>query len=661
MAIFLFLVALAIRTAYLLQFSESPIFTNPVGPDVEEYDLWARQIVAGNFLWSYVHIHGPLYPFVLAFEYWLFAFNHFHVRFFQLMIGLASAIPVLIALRIIHEKWTLHNLILGAIWALYPPLIYYQAEYISETMLIPLLCVSICLLYLAEKSEKHVNSLYASAGIAAGLAVITHPMSGFFVLLEIFYLLFLLKNRFTVKVRNAFVFAAVATLAVAPVSYYNYFILGKLAPVQANSGFNFYLGNNPDADGTCYLRPGPEWSKVHERAQKTASAVFVSKDSYFLSESWNFIKNHPLLWTNLLLQKALYTWSSDELTSGADPGPLKYYTPIQSWFRWSFAVVAILALTGIFMNIRNRSFLYDYRHFLLLILAFWLAQIFFVTSARYRLAMLPGIFVIAAFTLDYIIINRRTFFTAILPYAGIAVAIVILPAPRVSPDMEKAEAYTLLGESYIKSGNLPEAESCLLKASDPMYKWSRSYNLLGLLSEKKNNIAAAEKYYLKAVNCEDSDPYGLMNLAVIYSEKNDFGKANAYFVKALAVDNENADIHYNYAFFLSKFKGNAILAERHYWDCLKLNPAHRKALNNMGLFQMQKGKYSEAVKYFSRAHSLEPGNPDLIVNLAVANLADGEETRAEKLLRKALAINANHRGAKELLKIIDANRRPNRN
>ncbi len=652
MALLLLLTALAVRTVYLLQFSESPLFTNPVGADVEEYDLWARQIVAGNLLWSHVHTHGPLYPFILAFEYWIFHFNHFHVRFFQLIIGIFAAVPAIFALRSIQGGWKLQNGLLAAIWILYPPLIYYQAEYISEVILIPLLCTSILLLHIAESRDKHKLLFFLLAGLFAGLAVITHPMSAAFVLLEGLYLLFFSKPGVLLKIKSSTVFIFFASLAVAPVFLYNYMVLDEFAPVQANSGFNIYLGNNANADGTCNLRPGPEWTKVHQQAQKTAAAVFVSKDRYFLSESMNFIENYPFSWAKLLFQKALYTWNFRELISGADPWPLKYFTPFQRYSQWAFAAVAILALTGIFMNLRNRTFLYDYRHFLILIFAFWIVQTLTVTSGRYRLAMLPGIFVIAAFTLDYIISNRKSFFTEMAPYAGIALAIVVLPSPMTNPELEKAEAYTLLGEAYIKAGNLNEAENCLLKASDPLYKWSRSYNLLGLLSEKRNNMPAAEKYYMKAVECEDSDPYGLMNLALMASARNDFAKANSYFIKAMSISNESPEVHYNYAVFLSKYKGNEILAERHYWKCIELNPAHRRALNNMGFLQMHKGRYDEAVKYFAKALGLEPGNPNLMVNLAAANLANGDKAKAEKYARKALAASPNHRGAIELLKMI---------
>jgi tetratricopeptide (TPR) repeat protein len=640
--------ALVIRLLYLMQFSSSPLFSTPIGPDVEEYDLWARQIIAGDYLWNYVHIHSPLYPFLLAFEYKIFSFNHFLVRYFQLIIGIASILPLVFSLRLIQGRWTLHNLIFAILWITYPPLIYYQAEYISETILIPLLCLSIYLTYYAEEKKKSV--LFIGAGIAGGLAILAHPMSGLFVLAETIYLLirWFRKKSF----RLPFIYFAAASVVVAPVTFYNYAILGRMAPVQANSGLNFYLGNNENADGTCYLRPGPEWNKVHALAEKTASAAFVSKDHYFLSESWNFIKNHPFKWANLLLQKAIYTWNYRELTSGADPEPLKYYTAFQSLFKWSFAVASILAISGFMLNWRNRSFLYEYRHFLLLILSFWLVQIIFVTSGRYRLGMLPGIMVLAAFTIDYLIRNFRTGIYAIAPYVGIAATIVILPVPQIDMNREKAEAYTLLGEAYMKRGNLADAEFCLLKASKSMDNWSRSYNLLGTLSEKKKHMDTAEKYYLKALKCDNNDAYGLMNLGVIYSSRNEYDKALASFRKALTVDDKLPDLHYNYALFLSKHRGNEILAERHYWECLKLDPSHRKALNNMGVIMMRKSNFSEAASYFARAHVLDPSNADIVVNLAAANLAQGKQEEGEKLLRKALAIDPNLPSAKRLEKMI---------
>ena len=641
--------ALAIRLLYLMQFSSSPVFSIPIGPDVEEYDLWARQIIAGDYLWNYVHIHSPLYPFLLAFEYKIFSFNHFLVRYFQLIIGIASTLPLVLSLRLIQGRWTVHNLILAILWITYPPLIYYEAEYVSEALLVPLLCLSIYLTYCAEEKRKPV--LFIGAGITGGLAILAHPMAGLFVLAETIYLL--IRWFRSKSSRIPFIYFTAAAAVVAPVTFYNYTVLGRLAPVQANSGLNFYLGNNENADGTCYLRPGPEWNKVHALAEKTASAAFVSKDHYFLSESWNFINNHPLRWLNLLTQKALYAWNYRELTSGADPGPLKYYTEFQGLFKWAFGAVAILAVSGLLLNWNNRSFLYSYRHFLLLVFSFWIVQIIFVTSGRYRLGMLPGILVLAAFTIDYLISNLRTAFYTIAPYAGIAAAIVLLPVPHVSVSREKAEAFTLLGEAYMKRGNLADAEFCLLKASSSMDKWSRSYNLLGLLSEKQKHMKAAEKYYRRALECDDNDACGLMNLGVIYSSRNEYGKALASFKKALEVDDKLPDLHYNYALFLSKYRGNEILAERHYWECLKLDPAHRKALNNTGVMMMQESNFKEAASYFARAHSLEPGNAELIVNLAAANLAQGKQEEGEKLLRKALAIAPGLPSAKRLEQMLN--------
>ncbi|MBU8901699.1 MAG: hypothetical protein KOO69_03080, partial [Victivallales bacterium] len=58
----LILAAIVLRLLYLWQFSESPLFNIPIGADVEEYDNWAKEILAWGFSSQRLHIHAPLYP-----------------------------------------------------------------------------------------------------------------------------------------------------------------------------------------------------------------------------------------------------------------------------------------------------------------------------------------------------------------------------------------------------------------------------------------------------------------------------------------------------------------------------------------------------------------------------------------------------------------------
>ena len=157
------LVALGIRFVYLIEFSESPLFSTPLGPDVEEYASWANEILSGNLLWQSVRIHSPLYPYFLATFLWLFDGDNAicGVRVTQMILGFLAVIPVAGALRLsLMGASNVKNegevgggvrfpilLIFLLLWAWYPPLIYYLGELTSEVLLVPLLSLSVYCLY----------------------------------------------------------------------------------------------------------------------------------------------------------------------------------------------------------------------------------------------------------------------------------------------------------------------------------------------------------------------------------------------------------------------------------------------------------------------------------------------------------------------------------
>ena len=86
----LLLAALILRIIYLWQFSESPLFNIPIGPDVKEYDNWAREILAWGLNSQRLHIHAPLYPVYLAFLYNIFSFKMLWIRLIQTLLVLGG-------------------------------------------------------------------------------------------------------------------------------------------------------------------------------------------------------------------------------------------------------------------------------------------------------------------------------------------------------------------------------------------------------------------------------------------------------------------------------------------------------------------------------------------------------------------------------------------
>ena len=700
--IYIFL-GLAIRACYLYQYSFSPLFNIPIGPDVEEYTKWANDILAGQILWDSVHIHSPLYPYFFALLCWVFsgAENLFGwVRLTQLFIGLLSVVPLYLSLRMalceknLDNKNTLENRITKGLflllWLFYPPLIFYMGELTSEVLLIPLLSLSLFYLYRSEQgvtridceesSEENNNenqsdesttgkplSQISLAGLFAGFAVIAHPLSLFFIFCESIYLLILayLERKQPGRKSNLLrfaMFAIFAILPMIPIVIYNTVILKESAPLQANSGFNFYLGNSPDADGTCRLRPGPDWNRAHSDGSERAKAANLSKDRYFLLSALKFIRDNPGQWLKLLSRKALYVWNEKELTAGADLLPLRYFTSFQRHTRWAFGLVALFAIIAVLINIgpdiagsspKNRFF-NRYRHFLILIFAFWAAQTLLVTSGRYRVAMLPAVLILASAGVASIICvirNKHKRALLLIPALLIAIAVVYLPSPPFHPDKEIAEAQSLLGEALLREGRYQEAEGQLRSAAKHQPKWSRNYNLLGLISEQQEKFEDAMEYYRKAIECDIEDPEGYLNIATLYANMKKFKEADKFFAKALSLKKPTSTLYYNYALYCSG-KGDTIRGIKYYKASIKLDPSNIQAINNLGAIYFQKNQFDKAIFYFEITLRLQPRSPQRMLNLAMAYLKNGNKNKAESMIKRAIAIDPDMPALHTLQKMV---------
>ena len=652
------LAGLILRIIYLRQFSGSPLFSIPIGPDVQEYDDWAKEIISGKIIWEAVHIHGPVYPMLLAVFYKLFSFSLPAVRFMQLLIGLLCFVPLFYALKTFCSKTDsmIPYLFLG-IAAMYPPLIYYHSELISEALLVPLLCLTVAMLYFGEREPEsqgsrrcHAKYLwFAGAGLTAGLAAATHPMALIFIAAEVVLRLVIdwrTKPGTWKKLLPVVLFILPAMMIIAPICVHNSLLSGRFVLIQNNSGLNLFIGNNPDAAGTCYVRPGPQWNALSNSAETEAEKLKVSKDRIYSARTLDFIRDNPLQWLSLLLKKAVYVWNWRELISGADAAPLRCFTALQRYSVWTSGVIAVLSLAGLALAFSQRRTIYCYRHFIVLAVAFWLGQTLTVTSGRYRLAMFPALFVFAALLISRIIAERRNLHNNLKPltYCGVAVLVVYLPSPPVNTVSEQAESDSIMGEAYFKQNSYPAAEKHLTAALKALDDRARCLNMLGVIAEKKEDFGTAARYFMDAVEADPESSEGYMNLAINASNIKDFERAEKLFAQALAKGSGKPDVLYNYGYYLQR-RGNIPLAEKYYQLCLKEAPCDRRALNAMGIIAMSRKAHKDAIVFFGRALSIAPGNAGLMLNLAAANASDGRTEKALEIVQEILAHEPENRNA----------------
>lgn len=120
-------------------------------------------------------------------------------------------------------------------------------------------------------------------------------------------------------------------------------------------------------------------------------------------------------------------------------------------------------------------------------------------------------------------------------------AIVILEK-MIKDNPEDANAYYLLGISYLKKGMLPEAAEALTRTTEIVPKFGGAYHQLGLVSKEKRELEKAIQYYEKALELEPKRVDSLYNIGLILFELNRIPEASAYFERALEINPDDAEI-----------------------------------------------------------------------------------------------------------------------
>ena len=317
--IFLLLMLLSgvvLRIIYLAEYSANINFDIACGADVREYFDRMTEMISGRFFPEKPDIHGIFYP-LFSSLFLRISGSIVLLRILQSVLNFFSFFILYILLGKYRVNLKIRRIFL-AISMLYTVQFFHSAEIISESLLVPLITVLLCLLYKVRYGEKNRMLFAGAAGGVAGLAVLTH---GSMLLLTLAYPVLLWyekRKKCAVMMLASLMLLTGAFCAVKSASY------GRVCFVQENGAFNFYLGNSKLADGSCRIRPGLEWRKLHANAEKEALERGISKDALFLGRSLHYIFTEPVGELKLLLRKAVLFFHFKELISGADPEGLLY-------------------------------------------------------------------------------------------------------------------------------------------------------------------------------------------------------------------------------------------------------------------------------------------------------------------------------------------------
>lgn len=174
-----------------------------------------------------------------------------------------------------------------------------------------LLLIALTILTLDEAMEGHRKSWWIVLGILFGLQILVRPdiLMGI-VFFGIWLILYSGKERKT-KVLYYLGAIGIALLMVLPWTIRNYVTFDSFVLVSANSGFNFYMGNNPQATGEFQQGPASTESVAIDSARSSFFREHVSpveRDSYLFRVGKQWIFDHPLEALKLWAKKFYFHW-----------------------------------------------------------------------------------------------------------------------------------------------------------------------------------------------------------------------------------------------------------------------------------------------------------------------------------------------------------------
>ena len=656
----IFLAALALRLVHVYQLQASP-FSDVLLGDAHGYDEWARRIAGGEWIGRDVFYQAPLYPYFLGILYTFIGHNLLAVRIIQAAIGAASCTLVALAgQRFFSSKV---GLAAGIGMAIYAPAIFFDGLLQKSVLDLFFLSLSLWLISLLL-DRKDDRRLWLSLGVAMGALSLTRENALVLILVILIWSIVGLKENatkpekvrlkpeattvrkrdarsgvgpgfsrtstFVSRLQPAGMFIVGLAIVLLPVAIRNYAVGGGFYLTTSQFGPNFFIGNNPNADGTYaslrFGRGAPEYERqdATELAEHATGRTLTPSEvsSYWTERALDYITAHPAQWLALIARKVrLLVNATEMLDTESQESYAEYSWPLRflGWFG-HFGMLVPLALLGMILSWGDRkrlAILYAMTG------AYAASVLMFYVFARYRLPLVP-------------------FF---MLFAAAAVCQVASYVARTRERSNEAQANSGLNISAVTAGSALIVVAAVAVVanwpilSKPLMMAITETNLAAALQADGRPRDAIE-HYQRAIALQPDYAPAYNNLGVARRAAGDLDQAIAAYERAVAVKPEYPDAHYNLANALLD-KNKPQEAEEHFRIALQSIPDSAGVRNNLGIALAAAGKSDDAVAAFRTAVAAEPGSAKAHRNLADALSGAGHMAEAFTEFQRAAELDPN--------------------
>jgi tetratricopeptide (TPR) repeat protein len=571
----IFCAALLIRALHLAQLRGSPLFGILMG-DSRSYDRWARAIAAGDWLGGEVFYQAPLYPYFLAIVYRGAGDDLLAVRAVQALLGAGSC--VLLARAGWHFFSTRAGVAAGLLFAAYPPAVF--ADAMIEKTALGVFLLSLSLSLLGAIAVRARAGACLALGAAIGALSLVRENALVFAPVLVGWLALGPRGGGRRGLPLAAAFAAGVALALGPVALRNLVVGGELHLTTSQLGPNFYIGNNPAAQGTyAPLVPG-RGDPRFERADATAIASRAAGraltpgevSAWFRHAAFDYIRSQPLDWLALLGRKLALALNAVEVVDTEDQYPhAEVSLPLRLLGRvLHFGVLAPLALLGACIPGTDRRRLLP---LYLMFLAYLASLVGFYVFARYRLPLAPILALFAGAGL----VELPAFVRAAprrrrLAVAAVAaLAAVVCNWPLVDRDYMRSVTHYNLGNELAGAGRTDDAIAEYRVAISLFEGNAQAHNNLGALLASRGDLASARERYERALAIAPGYVDARLNLARTLDETGDPEAALAQLDHALRLAPDRADVHHELGMIRAE-RGDLDLAIQSLERAVELDP-----------------------------------------------------------------------------------------
>jgi len=609
----IFLLAFAIRLLVLVRFSHSPHFI-PDGDDMKFYSDWALRITQGQFTDHKAFYGLPGYAFCLAAIYKLSGgLDPFLAGFFQALMDAGVATLLYKIARTVfapaddeaHDRFTTtrpHIIGLGAalMWMCFTPAQTFSMILMPTIWLV--LSYYTCVWWAVKTQRSSWWKPWLALGVFAGVIAMLVATILFAIPLLLTALFLSVERGAPLRARLPKIAAAVLALVgglyvgAAPAWIHNYFIAREPVMLSAHSGINFWIGNNPIANGYPKMPPGLRSSQdgllkdsITMAEKETGKPLTRAEVSHFWkAKTDRYISENRPAWLRLMATKFGNFWNAFQYD---DVGAIKRLSDdgiLPPGLR--FGIIAALGLAGIFPAIM----LFPRSRWVAAAVALHMCALMpvFVTE-RYRLAAVPGLMILAGFGLWQLWVNL------------------------VRGHWLGAGTYLLLALGTASFVSTPRTDPGL---------WSLDFYNAGIRSLASGDLDLAQR------NLETAYAYVPDN-----SEIN-FAIGNLWLEKSNRETAENARA------------ADRIRSRDFYIRVLRAKPNHASSLNNLGVLAMEDKRWDLAENFLLRSIEAEPDDAKTYYLLARARLESGQPAPARAALKKALELRP---AQKEFLELRD--------